>query len=148
MVGATSQQCHENEHQWSVNNFWHCILDNPRAVRWHYSIILILAAFLGTNGWDNIAIISSKWMSKEHQQFLALHVGKGKDWSVTFGHNRTTSHLSRQKCMPQHCHWVQNLSVNGTSTERQRLLLKHLAQSMGCSPTYTLNQQIRFLCKQ
>jgi len=43
-----------NEHQWSVNYFWSCILDNYQAVQWHLPIITVLAAFMGKNATNNI----------------------------------------------------------------------------------------------
>jgi hypothetical protein len=43
-----------NEHQWSVNNFLSCILDNHWPVQWLLPIITVLAAFMNKNSGDDI----------------------------------------------------------------------------------------------
>ena len=47
-------QAQKNQRQWSVNDFWSCILGNPRAKEQRYSIINLSAAFMGKNATDNI----------------------------------------------------------------------------------------------
>jgi hypothetical protein len=42
----------------SVNDFWPCIMENPRAVQPHDAIITLLSAILGKTGYDNIATMS------------------------------------------------------------------------------------------
>ena len=44
-----------NERQWSVNNFWQCILDDRRAMQLHQPIIIVLAASMRKSATDNIA---------------------------------------------------------------------------------------------
>jgi hypothetical protein len=58
MVATTSPLCPKNEHQRSVNNFWHCILEKARVVRRHWPIIELSAAFLGKNTSDKIVTMS------------------------------------------------------------------------------------------
>ena len=57
-----------NECQWSVNNFWSCILDNLRAMERRYPIINLSAALMGKNPSDDIASASCNWAPTERQQ--------------------------------------------------------------------------------
>ena len=47
MLATTLQQYTANDSQWSVNDFWHCILENARAVWRHQAMIKLSAAMLG-----------------------------------------------------------------------------------------------------
>jgi hypothetical protein len=58
MVATTSLLCPKNVRQRSVNNFWRCMMENPRAVRRHDATITLSAAFLGKNGCYYIATMS------------------------------------------------------------------------------------------
>ena len=58
MLVTISLQHPKNERQWSINDFWSRTMDNSRAVQRHTSIIVILAAFPGKNGSDDIATTS------------------------------------------------------------------------------------------
>jgi len=49
MVATISLLCPKNELQWSINDFWHCIMEMARVVQWHWPIIELSAAFLGKN---------------------------------------------------------------------------------------------------
>jgi len=122
MLGASSLLCPKNEGQWSINNFWGCILENRRAWQRQYSIIVILAAFLGNNAWDNITTMFQQWASMECQQLLALDIQQSKGCAATLTHNRTTGHLASQKCLRQHRNYVLNLGVGGVPMERQQSL--------------------------
>jgi hypothetical protein len=42
------------EGQQSVNDFGHCILNNPRALQWQISIIIVLAAVLSKSDRDMV----------------------------------------------------------------------------------------------
>jgi len=54
MVVTISLLCPKNERQWSVNDFWHCILQKARVVRWHWPIIELSAACLCKHTSDGI----------------------------------------------------------------------------------------------
>jgi hypothetical protein len=64
MVGTTMLLCHINERQWSVNDFWPCILENARVLRRHWLIIELSATFLSNNAYNMIVTISQN----EHQR--------------------------------------------------------------------------------
>jgi len=57
-VATTSLLCPKNELRWSINDFWPCSMDNPRAVLRHWAIIWLSASFLGQNGCYDIATMS------------------------------------------------------------------------------------------
>jgi hypothetical protein len=76
MVVATFLLCLKNECQQSVNEWWPCILEYAWAVRRRYSIIGLLAAFVGKNSDNNITTMSEKWASMERQRIFALHHGE------------------------------------------------------------------------
>jgi hypothetical protein len=115
MGETTLLLCPKNECQQSVNVFCLCIIANARAALRHYAIIELSAAFLGENCWDNIATMSWKSASTEHQRLLAFLVGKFIACTASVRHNRTTDHLCRQKCF-QHLHKAVQVSVNWVST--------------------------------
>ena len=145
ILRASLLLCPNNERQWGINNCWPCISENLRAVRRHYSILMITASFLGKKPLVNVSTMLWKWASTQCWQFLALSVGKSKGCSATLTHHRTTSRLSRHKFIRQHhCHNL-NLTVNRASTECQWFLLMQLAQSKGCASTYTHNQCVGLL---
>jgi hypothetical protein len=48
------------EHQPSITDFWSCIIDYYWAVRQHYVIITVFAAFMGTKASADIGTTSSK----------------------------------------------------------------------------------------
>jgi len=58
-----SQHMSETEHQQSVNDFWWCILYNPRAVLRHLPIIEVLDAFIA-----NIMFVDTVAPQNERQQ--------------------------------------------------------------------------------
>jgi hypothetical protein len=47
----------KNQHQQSINDYLSCIMDNSRAEQRHIPIIIMVAAFLGNNGREDIATI-------------------------------------------------------------------------------------------
>jgi len=101
-------------------------------------------AFRVKNDRNNIATMSQKWVSTEHQRLLALHHENCKGCAVASSHNRTIGRLSRRKWLrPSHyCgrKWV--------STERQRLLALHPGKCKGCTATLTHNWTIGHLTRQ
>jgi len=119
MPGVTSLLCPKDECQRSVNNFWHCVVENPRAVQRHCYIIVILAAILGKNAWDIIATLSYESVSMEPEPLLTFHVRKCKGCAATLTDSRTNSHLSWQQWLRQHRYYDVHLSINGVSMERQ-----------------------------
>ena len=52
--------CSKNERQRSVNNFGPSVMENPRVFRRHCAIIRLSAAFLGEDGCDDTATMSSQ----------------------------------------------------------------------------------------
>jgi hypothetical protein len=55
MLGRISILPHDNKHRWSVKDCWSCILKTLRAMEQHQLIIILLAAFVGKNGMNDIA---------------------------------------------------------------------------------------------
>jgi len=49
----------KNEHQWSINDFWACILDYQTAMQLRWPITVPSATFLGKTASDDIASVSS-----------------------------------------------------------------------------------------
>jgi len=73
---ATSSQPNStNEPQWSVNDYWLCILRILSADWLHSSINEVLATFICKNNRDWLPALSCKWVSTEHQRYLVLHLG-------------------------------------------------------------------------
>jgi len=58
LIATTLLRCPRNECQQRVNDFWPCILENARVVRWHWSMIDLSAAFLRKNGYVKIVSMS------------------------------------------------------------------------------------------
>jgi len=56
-----------------------------------------IGCIFGQKCCDNIANMSSKRMSTEHQQYLALHFVKPKGCESRLTHNQTVGRLSRQQ---------------------------------------------------
>jgi len=73
LVGTTTATCsllhHENERQWSVNDFKLHILGNLFSNWLLTSMYEILTAFTGKNNSDMVSAASWKWESTERQQF-------------------------------------------------------------------------------
>jgi len=61
------------ESQQSVNDFGYCILNNPRALLWQISIIIVLAAVLSKSDRNMVTAPLWKWASPERQRFCVLH---------------------------------------------------------------------------
>jgi hypothetical protein len=64
MLFTTSLQCPENERQRSVNDLRPSTLENQWAMRPQWSIIVILAAFLGKYGNDKIVTMSQNELQR------------------------------------------------------------------------------------
>jgi len=96
------------------------------------------AAFLGKNGGCNTAAKSWKWVSTEHGQLLALHLGRSKGRVATSTHNRSIGIFSRQKWLRQHRCYVQRMSVNGASmiVDLASCILKGLSDDMNPNLSY------------
>jgi hypothetical protein len=77
----------KNEHQRSVNEFWHCVMKYP----------------------VGCAVIVRQW-------FLSLHLGNCMGCAATLRHNRAIGRLSRQNLLQQHRYYVLKMRVNGPST--------------------------------
>jgi hypothetical protein len=60
MIVTTSGLCSKHECQWSINDFWPCIIENARAVWRHYTILELSAAYVCENGCDYITAMSEK----------------------------------------------------------------------------------------
>jgi truncated hemoglobin YjbI len=60
MPATISLPPHNNEYQWSINDFWSGILHNSSAVQGHTPIMMILAAFIDKNERDNFATTFNK----------------------------------------------------------------------------------------
>jgi len=68
MIMTIMLQPPKSVHQWSVNDFWSCILDNPRAMECLYPIINLSAGFTGKNTSDDIASASHNQAPVQRQQ--------------------------------------------------------------------------------
>jgi len=66
----------QNERQWSVNNFWSCVLGNHTSDRLYLVINVFLPAFIGKTDCNTLHAPSWKWASTEQQRFLVMHLGK------------------------------------------------------------------------
>ena len=98
MLLTTSSLCPKNVRQRSVNDFWPCIMDNPRAVQRHEAIITLSAAFLGKNGCNYITTMSYKSASMERERLLAMHPRQSEGSAAISTHYRTIGRLFIQKC--------------------------------------------------
>jgi len=58
IVATPSLPCPKNERQWSVNDFWLCMVENSMGVRWHWPINERSAVFLGRNAYNKIVTMS------------------------------------------------------------------------------------------
>jgi len=70
MIVMISLTLPKNERQWSITDFWFCILHTLRAMERCYSIFNISAAFMGNNASEDIVSASYNSAPTEHQQFL------------------------------------------------------------------------------
>ena len=116
MAATMSLPPPRNERQWSVNNFWSCIMDTQSTVHWDYPIINVSAAFMGNNASDDIITTSWKWASTELQQFFVLHLGQSKGYGKALTHNQHIGYLYRQKCDWQYRISLIQLSAHWAST--------------------------------
>ena len=116
MLAKTSQLSPKNERQWSVNNFWSCILHNPRAVQQSLSIMKVLDTCIGKNAKHEISTTFEKWASTESQQFLVLHLAYWKGCVSALIRNWSIGCLYRQKCYWHYRYCLLNINVNRTST--------------------------------
>jgi len=48
-VSNTLPADHENEHQWSINDFWPCIMVNPSVMWPVMAIYKVVTGFIGEN---------------------------------------------------------------------------------------------------
>jgi len=69
MVATTSLLCPKNERQWSVNDFWPCILEQARVVRLHWLIIRLSAYCLGKNASSRIVTLSQNERHRSVKDF-------------------------------------------------------------------------------
>jgi len=88
----------KNERQWSINDFWLCILDNLRATERRQPIILSSAAFMGKRSSVNITTTSKKWASMERQRFLVSHLWQSKGYRTALTHHQFIGYHYGQKC--------------------------------------------------
>ena len=92
----------KNERQRSVNDFWSCILNNPRAMERRYAIIHLSAASTGKNTTDDIASASYNCAPTLCQQFL---------WGLSKLHSnglhRIVTELSLTRSVFSICPWIQ-----------------------------------------
>ena len=63
----------ENDYQWSVNDWWVCILGNLGGDRLHTVMNKVLATIIRKRGSETLPTPSWKWVSTECQRFLVLH---------------------------------------------------------------------------
>jgi len=134
----------KSEHQLSTNEFWPCVLENPRAVQRHRHIIELSAVVLGKHSCDNIKIMSSRCTSMERQYLLPLHLGYYKGCQAKLTDNRTIgSHLGQNTYNN-----ITAMSYSWATTEFQRFLALHISKSKGCMATLTHHQTICRLSRQ
>ena len=104
------------EHQRSIYHIWSCIMDNPRAVQWHWPIITELAAIMCKDASDDIATTAWKWESTDQERFLVLHHGYSMGWATGFTHTQNFGRLYGQNWLWQYRYRLLKMSVNGAST--------------------------------
>jgi len=116
MLAVTSLLSPKNAHYRSSNNFWFCIIDYPKAVQQQYTIMHLLAAFLGRNASDSIATMSKTFFSTKCLHILVLNLGFFNCGAKTLTHNWSFVCLYGQKHKWQYCYHLLNMSVNRVST--------------------------------
>ena len=115
MLASTLLRSVETEGHRSVNDLCPCILDNETAGQLHWAIMEVMAAIMCTNGSDDIAATSTKWVSTQPQRLLVLHHGHPKCCASASIHNQSIAHLCWQKCYWQY-HYGLKMSINGALT--------------------------------
>ena len=135
-------RCVQCERKRRVNDILSYKFCNQRAALSYPSKVNVLVGFIAKMVSDALIAPSQQWVSMEHQQFLALHLGQAKGCTRTLIHNRTIGCLSRQQCIWQNHWYVLKISINGASTERQWFLVIQLASSKCCASALTHNQSI------
>jgi len=123
MVATTSPLYAKNVRKQPINEFWPCILENPRAVRQQWHLIDLKAIFLGKNPFNDSITMLQKWLPMEDWWFQAFHLGLSRGSVTTMIHDRITGRISRQIFLQQHCNHVPKLA----SQVRQWFLCWHFA---------------------
>jgi len=114
---ATSSLPHaENEHQWSINDIWFCILGNLPGDWLQTSINEIVASFSGKNNSYTLPATSWKWASMERQQFLVSHLGYSRCWFVAIIHIRCLGSHSSQHSAQHMSYPIIQMIFNRAST--------------------------------
>ena len=145
MLQTISLQPPINEHQRSVNDFWHCIIENREG----------FAATL-THSWtiarlrrQNIVGTTSGLCPKHERQRSVNNF-----WPCIIENARavwrhwTIIKLSATFLHKNGCEYIATMSYKCASMERQRLLALHLGKCKGCVATLTHNRTIGRLSRQ
>jgi hypothetical protein len=84
-----------NECQWSIKECWPCKFGNRRVIWLLLDIIKILAASISNTGGDTLPAGFWKWMSIEHQWWLAIHhrLSMGKVASIADKHTTSAKYI-------------------------------------------------------
>jgi len=148
-INRASRECQHSiitastECQQSVNDFGHCILNNPSTLLWHIPRINVLAAIMSKRDRNMVTAPVWKWASTECPRFCVLHLVHINGCAKAFNHNRSIGSLYRQYRVCRYCDTTKRAStehqqsvkrastqhhhsVNRVSTECQRFWALHL----------------------
>jgi len=106
----------ENEYQWSVNDFWLCILGNLSGNWLETTKNEVIAAFRGKNDSNSLPAPCWKWGSKERERFSVMHPGYSKRRFVAINHIWTDGGLFRQNSAWHKCYIIMKMIINSAST--------------------------------
>lgn len=105
-----------NQHQWCVTNFLSRMIDHPRAVQQHESIINIFASFLGNNAGDHSTTATKKFASMERQWVVIHHLKSSNGCAKALTRNQCIGNQSRQKPYLNHRFSILKWILNRAST--------------------------------
>jgi len=106
----------ETVQQWSMNDFWSCILVNLVGDWLQISTNEAYAAFRHKNNWETLHEPSWKWTSMERQWFLVSHLGWFKCHLVAMIHIRCNGCLFNRNSTWHISYPIMTMSINAVST--------------------------------
>jgi len=100
-----------NDHQWSINDCWSCIVGYLGGDRLLTVINEVLASSIGQSQWEMLLAISWKWAATEHERVLPFHHGYSQcNMAIT-----VYIHCFDCFCTPKDSRTLTGCSVNGLS---------------------------------
>ena len=134
-----------NENQRSVNDFWHCMIENPEAFDATLTHNWSTTRLFG----ENIVVTTSGLCPNHEHRWSVNYFWSGimENARAAWRHWTIIEQSSAFQCQND-CDNFATMSYIWVSTERQRLLTLQLGKCKGCAATLTHNQTISRLSGQ